>query len=64
MEPTLPTIEDLHDRLAKLTLDGYVDDSPSFFEVQRVHAQAMLLIALELEQINNNLEALRRGDKS
>ena len=56
----MPTIEALQDKLTDVEGDRGFDHE--FYVVQYVQAQATLIIALELEQLNNNLEALRGHD--
>lgn len=61
MDRVMPTIEDLQEKLSSRYTGDYGDDY-DFYTVQYVQAQAMLIIALELGQLNNNLEALRGDD--
>ena len=59
MDRVMPSIEELQRRLDENVLRNDDPDVETIFNFYRLHAQAMLIIALELEQLNNNLEALR-----
>lgn len=58
----MPTIEDLQKILNVIDPSKEEYDNIQYLSVYKVQAQAMLHICLELEQLNNNLEALRGHD--
>ena len=63
MDRVAPSIEELQQKLLGNMLVRPTDpDALTIFTFYEIHAQAMLHICLELEQINNNLESLRGKD--